>query len=60
MDINVPSKVRAALYIVTGLLTPVVAVLTTQGILPDWVNVLWSAEVLFVAGLARFNVTPDK
>lgn len=56
MEINLPPKVRFLLYIVTGMLTPVVAVLTDQNLLPGWVFTIWMAEVTFVSGLAAFNV----
>lgn len=56
MQVNLPTKVRFALYVITGVLTPVFAVLTEQKFLPDWTMTLWMAEVTFVSALAAFNV----
>lgn len=56
MTINLPTKVRAALYILTGLGTPVVAYLFAKDIIGDLEVTLWSAEVTFVSILAMFNV----
>jgi len=57
MRINLPDKVRAALYIITALGTPIIGVLTEQTILPDWAMTLWTAEVAVVTAMAALNVT---
>lgn len=59
MEINLPYKVRLVLYVITGMVTPLVAILVTNGFIPDWVSLLWSAEVMFVSGLAQLNITKD-
>lgn len=56
MQVNLPPKVRLALYVATGLLTPVVVYLQAKGIIGQLEVALWSAEVLFMSALAAFNV----
>lgn len=55
---TLPAKIRIALYVLTGVLTPPIAVLTSPevAVLPSWVNLIWTAEVTFVASMAGFNV----
>lgn len=60
MSINLPYKVRAALYVITALGTPVVAYLLAIGVIGELEVALWSAEVAAVGALAAFNVTPDE
>ncbi len=60
MTLNLPAKVRATLYVITAVGTPVVAYLAAKTIIGDLEVVLWSAEVTVVSALAAFNVTPDK
>lgn len=60
MKLNLPYKVRAALYILTAIGTPIVAYLSAKNIVGDLEVVLWSAEVTVVSGLALFNVTKDE
>lgn len=55
--VNLPPQVRAALYVVTALLSPVVGVLVMQHVLPNWVATLWSGEVAAVGTLAALNVS---
>ena len=55
MEINLPYKVRAALYIFTAVGTPIVAWLHTIGAIGIDVVNLWSAEVVVVGLLAAFN-----
>lgn len=59
MNINLPYKVRAFLYIVTALGSPVVGYLLSKGVIGTLEVALWSAEVAVVSALAAFNVTPD-
>lgn len=55
---TVPAKLRIALYVLTGILTPPIAVLTLPDVhvLPSWAMTIWSGEVTFVASMAGFNV----
>lgn len=59
MKINIPANIRAALYILTAVGTPVMVYLLSKGIIGDLEMALWSAEVLVVSSMAAFNVTPD-
>jgi hypothetical protein len=56
MQIEIPPKVRVALYVITALGTPIVATLTSQHILADWVVSLWSGEVTAVTAMAALRV----
>lgn len=58
MQLNIPYKVRAFLYVLTMVGTPFVMTMVDQGFMPDWVAVLWAAEVTVVSGLAAFNTVP--
>lgn len=61
MRINLPSKVRAALYVFTALGTPIVAYLLAKGIIGELEVALWSGEVAVVTSMAALNVTiPNK
>jgi hypothetical protein len=57
MTLNPPSRVRAVLYILTGLGTPLVAYLAAKGIVGDLEVTLWSAEVAVVSGMAALNIS---
>ena len=57
MTINLPYKVRAALYVLTALGTPAVAYLAARHIIGDLEVTLWSAEVTVIALMAAFNTT---
>lgn len=59
MRVNLPDKVRLWLYIVTGLGSPIIGVLTSPdvAILPSWVMLIWSGEVAFVGTMAALNVS---
>lgn len=60
MGINLPARVRAALYAVIAVVSPVVAYLGTQDKLDEfWVG-LFSVVVTAVSALAFSNVTPDE
>lgn len=60
MTINLPARVRAALYAVIAVVSPVVAYLGTQDKLDEfWVG-LFSVVVTAVSALAFSNVTPDE
>lgn len=58
-ELNVPSKVRAALYVLLMLGAPVVAYLQTEGHIGTSEVALWTALTSAIALLARLNVTPD-
>ncbi len=60
MTFNLPYKIRAVLYIVTAIGSPVVAYLLSRGIIGELELTLWSAEVTVVAALAAFNTSPTK
>lgn len=55
--VNFPPKVRAGLYIITALGTPLMGVLSEQHFVPDWAMTLWTAEVAAVSAMAALNVT---
>jgi hypothetical protein len=60
---RIPSTWRLGIYIFTGVMSPIVAVLTLPevSILPWWVGVIWAGEVTFATTLAGSNVSkPDK
>lgn len=56
MKINLPPAVRATLYAVISVLTPVVAYLGTQGKLSDFAVGLYAVIVTAVSALAFSNV----
>jgi len=63
MRVNLPPNVRVAIYILTGVLSPIIAVLTSPdvAVLPAWVMLIWTGEVTFVGAMAALNVSnPDK
>jgi len=60
MNINLPSKVRAALYALIAVLSPLVTYLGTQGRLDEFYVGLFAVIVTAVSGLAFSNVTPDE
>jgi hypothetical protein len=60
MKVTLPAKLRATLYVITVIGTPLVAVLVSQGIASELVAQLWAAFVTGVSALAAFNVTPDQ
>lgn len=59
MTINLPYKIRAALYILTALGTPVVAYLFAKGFLGELEVTLYSGLVVVVSSIAAFNVTKE-
>ena len=56
MKINLPPAVRATLYAVISVLTPVVAYLGTQGKLSDFAVGLYAVIITAVSALAFSNV----
>lgn len=55
MPLNPPRRVRAALYVLTAIGTPVVAYLNAKGYIGSLEVGLWSAEVAAASGLAALN-----
>lgn len=58
MNLNPPRRVRAALYVLTAIGTPIAAYLKFRGIIGDPELALWGAEVTVVNGLAALNTAP--
>jgi len=57
MSLNPPYKVRAALYVLTMIGTPVMAYLLSKGYIGTLEMALWSGEVSVVSALAAFNTS---
>jgi hypothetical protein len=55
VNLNPPRRVRAALYVLTAVGTPVAAYLKFKGLIGDAELALWGAEVTVVNGLAALN-----
>lgn len=60
MNINLPSKVRAAIYIVVVLGTAAIVPLHSAGNVSDLVLAVWTSVSGAASGLAALNVTPDE
>lgn len=60
MRFNPSSKVRALLYALTAIGTPLVAYLAAKGYLGDLEVQFWSAEVTVVSAMAALNVSKPK
>lgn len=56
MRINLPPKVRAALYVLTALGTPIIAYLFAKDVIGELEVTLWAAEVTVVNAMAALNV----
>lgn len=56
---TIPYKVRFVLYILTGVLSPLVAYLLAKGYIGPLEVAFWGAEVTFVMALAGFNTQPN-
>lgn len=59
MKLNLPYKVRAVIYVITAVGTPVVAYLASVGVIDDLVVGLWSAEVAVAGALAALNTADN-
>lgn len=57
MRVNLPDRVRVALYVLTALGTPVVAYLFAKHYIGELEVTLWSAEVAVVTAMAALNVS---
>jgi len=53
------SKIRSALYVISAVVTPVLAYLAESGTVSTFVAGLWLVVNSAVLTLARVNVTPD-
>lgn len=60
MIFNVPYKVRAGLYALTAIGTPVIAYLFAKEIIGELEVTLWAAEVSVVTAMAGFNTRPSE
>ncbi len=60
MTLNLPPKVRMALYLLTVVGTPVIAYLFAKRYIGELEVTLWAAEVVAVSGIAAFNVDMKK
>lgn len=54
---NLPPKVRAAIYLITAVGTPVIAYLLSRGTIGTMEVALWSAEVTVANTMAALNVS---
>lgn len=57
MNINLPPKVRFAVYVFNGLVSILVVYLATKGIIGDAETVAWGGFNLFTSALAGYNVS---
>jgi len=60
MRVNLPSKVRAVLYVITAVGTPFMAYLLAKGTVGELEMTLWSGEVAVVSAMAALNVQNPK
>lgn len=59
MTFSLDFRIRAALYILTALGTPLVAYLNARGWIGELEVALWSAEVAVIMGMAGLYVSDD-
>jgi len=57
VKLNPSPRVRAALYVLTVIGTPVAVYLQAKGVIGDLEFILWGAEVTAVSGLAALNTS---
>lgn len=60
MKVNLPSNVRATIYVLVVLGTAVLVPLNVANIVSDTVLAVWTSVAGAASGLAAFNVAPDK
>lgn len=58
MTLNLPYKVRAGLYVITAVGTPIIGYLFAKDIIGDLEVALWGAEVAVVNIIAALNTVP--
>lgn len=56
MTLTIPYKVRAALYVLNAVGSPVMAYLLAKGVIGNLEVTLWAAEMTAVFALAGLNV----
>lgn len=59
MNFNLPSNVRAALYVISAVAMPVIGYLAQQNVVSGFWLGLAIVVNSAILGLARVNVTPD-
>lgn len=59
MTFSLDFRVRAVLYLLTAIGTPLVAYLNARGIIGQLEVALWSAEVSVIMGMAGLYVSDD-
>ena len=57
MRINLPSNVRAAIYVFTAVGSPVMGYLLARGIIGELEMALWTAEIAAVTAMAALNIS---
>lgn len=57
MRINLPSKVRAAIYVFTAVGSPIMGYLLARGIIGELEMALWTAEIAAVTAMAALNIS---
>lgn len=60
MNVNIPTDIRAVIYVVTVIVTAVIVPLYAAGAVNDVAFAVWTSLSGAVAGLAGLNVYPDK
>jgi hypothetical protein len=60
MEINLPYKVRAGLYILSTIGTPVTGYLFAKGLVGELELALWGGLVSVISLLAAFNASPSQ
>lgn len=60
MKLNVPPKIRATLYVLTSVGTPVIGYLFAMHYISELEVALWGSEVTVVGLLAAFNTDTSK
>jgi len=59
MSINLPYKVRAIIYILSGITSPLVVYLSINGSISEAEVALYASIMTFVTGLAAVNVSDN-
>lgn len=60
MNINLPPKVRKAIYVLSTVATPVMGYLATQGVVSEFWFGLYAVVMTAVTGLAAVNTNTDE
>jgi len=59
MSINLPYKVRASIYILSGMTSPLIVYMSVNGVINESVVALYASIMTFVTGLAAVNVSDN-